>query len=254
LDYKVTNSYIAANTGTSTVLPFDRFARIDGYASSPVGNDRDGFSYGSTVFPIDNAGGVANCVVVSSNYSFFPQGVTVNAIVSGVAKVEAAGIFEGGDPLASDANGKAIKATAGQYVVGYALENMTTYKQGFRNYVHVLMNNMNSQTDGRGHFLANGSGITSAVGNGFGTVTLTGNSSRGNISVATGSGFPSTNIINHTFTYPYAYAPTVIVTPTNALTAAQTPYVSASSATGFTVTLASTGSSQTYSYNYMVIA
>jgi hypothetical protein len=250
------NTYITLNNAASTtVIAAQRFAKIDGYSSTPFATDTSAFDFQGTVLPVTTAGQVVNCVSISSNYGM--GSIASRAVLlqtSGIVKIEIGGLFNCGDPITTDANGKAIAATNGAYVAGYAVDTITSFKQANRQYSWVELTSLNAGTDGRGHFLANGSGITTAIGNGFGTITQTGNSSRGNISVATGAGFPSTNIINHTFTTPYAYAPTVIVTPTNALTAAQTPYVSASSTTGFTVTLASTGSSQTYAYNYMVIA
>jgi len=243
----------AANAST-TFTPY-RFGRIDSYTNPSNAWDTSAIDFSGIVFPVTTAADQANCVIYSShNGVASAQGLSVVVQIGGAVKVEIGGLFNCGDPITTDANGKAVKATSGQYVAGYALETITTFKQSNRTYTYIQLVAFNTGTDGLGHFLANGSGITTAIGNGFGIITQTGNSSRGNISVATGGAFPSTNIINHTFTYPYAYAPTVIVSPTNALTAAQTPYVSASSTTGFTVTLVSTASNQTYAYNYMVIA
>ena len=248
------NTYVSLiNESYATNIYAHRFAKIE--TSPSFGYSRDSLEYQGSVLPITVAGTFADCVSIVGNQGLgnLPSR-TVVVQTSGIVKIEIGGLFNCGDPIMSDANGKAVAATNGAYVAGYAVDTITSFKQANRQYSWVELTSLNAGTDGRGHFLANGSEITTAIGNGFGTITQTGNSSRGNISVATGSGSPVTNIINHTFTTPYAYAPTVIVTPTNALTAAQTPYVSASSTTGFTVTLASTGSSQTYAYNYMVIA
>jgi hypothetical protein len=247
--------YVTLSNNTSTLIPAHRFAKIDSYTSTGIALDTNAYDYQGPVSPITTAGAFANCVSIVGNIgSGGSSSRSVIVQTSGIVKVDIGGLFNCGDPIATDANGKAIAATNGQYIVGYAVDTITSFKQANRNFSWIELASFNAATDGRGHFLANGSGITTAIGNGFGTIIQTGNSSRGNVSVATGAGFPSTNIINHTFTYPYAYAPTIVVTPTNALTAAQTPYVSASSTTGFTVTLASTTASQTYAYNYMVIA
>jgi len=197
---------------------------------------------------VTSKGQPANAVVISGKYNHYLQVAT-----SGVVPVLFDSLLTYGDPVTTTANGKATKAGDGDWVIGYAAETITSAQSLIRSMVLVrLTPTMN--TDGNYHFVAHGSGLTVAKVNGFGTVSQTGNSSRGNVVVNTGAAVPATSAIAHTFSYPYIYPPTVIITPANATTASAGGYVSAISTTGFTVTFASGGTNQTLSYNYMVIA
>lgn len=206
---------------------------------------------------VTSSGGFANSVIVNPGRSDTNGGVLKRLTlvqIRGTVQVEVGGTFYAGDPIATDATGKAILATGNAYIIGYALETITSYRLPNRQYAFVSLTSMNTSTDGRGHFAANGTSLTATRVNGFGSVSVAGSSTRGFVTLNTLTGFPATSAVIHTFGDAYASPPTVLITPTSSVTSAASPYVSATTTTDFTVTFTSTTASQTYTYNYLVIA
>lgn len=59
-------------------------------------------------------------------------GADVNVQVKDIGVWKGGAAFLAGDPLASDANGRAVKATAGSFILGFALEDCAANGQAVR--------------------------------------------------------------------------------------------------------------------------
>jgi hypothetical protein len=244
-----TGTFQMGNSGTLTYTA-NRFAYVDN-TSIDYWKQVEGTGF---IWPVTASGQRANVVVAETKtYVGFAN---IRAYVSGIVYVEmGTSTILCGDPVATDANGKAIPAGANDYVVGYALEEInTSYKLLYRNTIAIQLNTLNEGTDNRGHFRPQGTGIT-VLANGINQgQTINGNSTRGTVTMSSGSLAASGVTFNHTFANAYATSPYVLVTALNAATATATPYVKTVTTTGFDVGFLGSSTGVNLSYNYMVIA